>query len=158
MRDSHPAVDIPESIYSKDDCQSVSSLDTSRSIIADSLTEFDFDDAIVNSKVYRQALATAHLSELRSVEQQLAASIQSHEKTHELFGLRQEETEKAYREKLEQLEADYQTAVHFLKGTEKMMKRMKNELDKYKSENIRLKQSIEERSYLNKEGVENGFT
>ena len=49
-----------------------------------------------------------------------------------------------YREKLEQLENDYQSAVHYVKGTEKMLKRMKDELSKYKTQNARMQTELEE--------------
>ncbi|KAG5514025.1 hypothetical protein PMAC_000647 [Pneumocystis sp. 'macacae'] len=45
-----------------------------------------------------------------------------------------------YKERLQQLENDYQSAVYYMKGTGDMLKRMKDELSKYKSENSRLKQ------------------
>ncbi|KAA8569895.1 hypothetical protein EYC84_002238 [Monilinia fructicola] len=85
---------------------------------------------------------TPDMARLRELEQQLAAS-------KEAFENREQEAESAYREKLGQLENDYQSAVHYVKGTEKMLKRMKDELSRYKQENSRLKDQLtaaEERS------------
>ncbi|GJE87566.1 hypothetical protein PsYK624_036490 [Phanerochaete sordida] len=46
-----------------------------------------------------------------------------------------EETETTYKARLQQLEDDYQLAVHYVKGTEKMMRKMKDELTKQKALN-----------------------
>ncbi len=48
---------MPASIYSPDDLHSIYSIDSAME--RDSMVEFDFDDVIVNSKVYRQVLASA---------------------------------------------------------------------------------------------------
>ncbi|PQE23317.1 Kelch-type beta propeller protein [Rutstroemia sp. NJR-2017a WRK4] len=85
---------------------------------------------------------TPDMARLRELEQQLSASIQSHQETKEAFENREQEAESAYREKLSQLENDYQSAVHYVKGTEKMLKRMKDELSKYKTDNTRMKEQL----------------
>jgi hypothetical protein len=87
---------------------------------------------------------TPDLFRLRELEQQLAASVQAHQDTRQNFESQQQEAESGYREKLSQLENDYQSAVHYVKGTEKMLKRMKDELSKYKSDNTRLKDQLTE--------------
>ncbi|KAG0650252.1 Tip elongation aberrant 1 [Hyphodiscus hymeniophilus] len=81
---------------------------------------------------------------LRELEQQLAASVAAHNETKSTYETREQEADSAYREKLSQLEQDYQSAVHYVKGTEKMLKRMKDELAKYKTENTRLKEQLTE--------------
>jgi chromosome segregation ATPase len=81
---------------------------------------------------------------LRELEQQLAASVQAHDETRAQYESREQEADGAYREKLSQLENDYQSAVHYVKGTEKMLKRMKDELAKYKSDNARMKEQLTE--------------
>ncbi|KXJ94043.1 hypothetical protein Micbo1qcDRAFT_187874 [Microdochium bolleyi] len=73
------------------------------------------------------------------LERQLAQAVAAHEETKQLFAGQAQEMEGAYRERVTQLENDYQSAVHYVKGTEKMLKRMKEELAKYKSDNTRLK-------------------
>lgn len=55
------------------------------------------------------------------------------------------ETTASYRERMGQLENDYQTAVQFVKGTEKMLRRMKDELAKSKSENDHLQYELRSR-------------
>ncbi|KAI0192780.1 hypothetical protein F4808DRAFT_364150 [Astrocystis sublimbata] len=72
------------------------------------------------------------------LERQLAEAIAAHEETRQRFKSQSEENEAAYRERIVQLEDDYQSAVHYVKGTEKMLKRMKEELAKSMAENTRL--------------------
>ena len=79
---------------------------------------------------------------MRELEQQLSASVAAHNETKSSYENREQEAESAYREKLSQLEQDYQSAVHYVKGTEKMLKRMKDELAKYKTENTRMKEQL----------------
>jgi hypothetical protein len=81
---------------------------------------------------------------LRELEQQLLAAQQAHDETKQLHATREQEVETTYRDKLAQLENDYQSAVHYVKGTEKMLKRMKDELSKCKIENTRLKGEVDE--------------
>ncbi|KAI0487311.1 hypothetical protein F4859DRAFT_501810 [Xylaria cf. heliscus] len=72
------------------------------------------------------------------LERQLAESVAAHEETKQRFKAQAEETEAAYRDRIVQLEDDYQSAVHYVKGTEKMLKRMKEELSKAMADNSRL--------------------
>ncbi len=81
---------------------------------------------------------------IRSLEQQLAASVAMHEETKQTFAVQAADSETAYRDKLTQLENDYQSAVHYVKGTEKMLKQLKEQLARYKSENSRLKAEVDE--------------
>ncbi|KKA23548.1 Cell polarity protein (Tea1) [Rasamsonia emersonii CBS 393.64] len=86
---------------------------------------------------------TPEQNRLRELEQQLQASLKAHEETKAAFESREQEADRAYREKLEQLENDYQSAVHYVKGTEKMLKRMKDELAKYKAQTAKLQNELE---------------
>ncbi|TDZ60639.1 Tip elongation aberrant protein 1 [Colletotrichum trifolii] len=87
---------------------------------------------------------TPEQARIRDLEDQLAAAIANHEDNAQRSAAQQDATEAAYREKLTQLENDYQSAVHYVKGTEKMLKQLKEQLARYKSENTRLKSEIEE--------------
>ena len=87
---------------------------------------------------------TPDQNRVRELEQQLLSVQQAHDETKQNFETREQEAESSYREKLAQLEHDYQSAVHYVKGTEKMLKRMKDELSKYKTENTRMRSELEE--------------
>src|SRR3954447_21263676 len=86
---------------------------------------------------------TPEQGRLRELEQQLSASIKAHEDLKNSFESREQEADRTFREKLEQLENDYQSAVHYVKGTEKMLKRVKDELSKYKAQNTQLRHELE---------------
>ncbi|KAI1292385.1 hypothetical protein F5Y03DRAFT_400479 [Xylaria venustula] len=73
------------------------------------------------------------------LERQLAEAVTTHEEAKQSFMAQAQESEAAYRERIAQLENDYQSAVHYVKGTEKMLKKMKEELAKSKADNTRLK-------------------
>ena len=86
---------------------------------------------------------TPEQGKLRELEGQLQSSLKAHDETKAQFENRMHEADSTYREKLEQLENDYQSAVHYVKGTEKMLKKMKEELTKYKSVNSQLQTELE---------------
>jgi chromosome segregation ATPase len=87
---------------------------------------------------------TPDQSRIRDLEAQLANANTAHEETKQGFAIQLQESESAYREKLAQLEGDYQSAVHYVKGTEKMLKQLKDQLARYKTENGQLKTEIEQ--------------
>ncbi|KAF4984203.1 hypothetical protein FZEAL_543 [Fusarium zealandicum] len=84
------------------------------------------------------------LTRARELEAQLANTNAAHEETKQTFAIQVQESEAAWREKLSQLESDYQSAVHYVKGTEKMLKQLKDQLSRYKTDNGRLKAEIED--------------
>ena len=86
---------------------------------------------------------TPEHARLRELEQNYEAEVESHRATKTSVENQTAETERTYREKLELLENDYQSAVSYVKGTEKMLKRMKDELTKYKQKNDRLQGDLE---------------
>lgn len=86
---------------------------------------------------------TPEQNRLRELEQQLSANMKIHEEMRASYETREQDTDRAYREKLEQLETDYQSAVHYVKGTEKMLKRMKDELTRYKAQNAKVQSELE---------------
>ena len=91
----------------------------------------------------RTGVRSPDMLRLRELEQMLEDSRKAHEETKASFEASQQGSEKIYRDKLEQLEQDYQSAVSYVKGTEKMLKRMKDELTKSKSQNGRLQADLE---------------
>lgn len=84
------------------------------------------------------------VSRLRELEVKLEESLRAHRDTKNTAEMQAQEIEKHFREKLEQLEQDYQSAVHYVKGTDRIVKKMKDELSKQKSQNLRLQQDLEE--------------
>ncbi|KAI0361372.1 hypothetical protein OH77DRAFT_1417617 [Trametes cingulata] len=54
-----------------------------------------------------------------------------------------EETENSYKARLAQLEEDYHLAVHYVKATEKTMRKLKDELNKQKAQNQNMQAEIE---------------
>lgn len=91
----------------------------------------------------RSQLDIPDQNRIKELEQQLDDSLTAHQETKSASESRMQEADQSYREKLEQLEADYQSAVHYVKGTEKMLKRMKDELTKYKGENRDLRRDLD---------------
>jgi hypothetical protein len=81
---------------------------------------------------------------LRELEQQLTAAHAALEDTRSQAAAQAQESESTYRDKLAQLENDYQSAVHYVKGTEKMLKQLKEQLSRYKTENTKLKEQLVE--------------
>ncbi|EFX02401.1 cell polarity protein [Grosmannia clavigera kw1407] len=81
---------------------------------------------------------------IRNLERQLSSALAGHEETKQLYSAQATEAETLYRDKLTQLENDYQSAVHYVKGTEKMLKQLQEQLTRYKAENMRLKAEVDE--------------
>jgi hypothetical protein len=88
---------------------------------------------------------------LQHLEQELAAAHAAHEETKSTLETQAQEAEAQaqeadaqYREKLAQLENDYLSAVQYVKGTEKMLKQLKDQLSRFKTENSHLKEQLVE--------------
>ncbi|KHN98810.1 Kelch-type beta propeller [Metarhizium album ARSEF 1941] len=88
--------------------------------------------------------SSSEQNRVRDLEAQLANATAAHEESRQQFASQQQESEIAYRDKVQQLESDYQSAVHYVKGTEKMLKQLKDQLTRYKNDNGRLKSQIDE--------------
>jgi len=82
---------------------------------------------------------TARMAEL---EAQLIASTKAHEDMRTSFERREMEANRGWEDKLAALDNDYQSAVKYLKGTEKMLSKMKQELHRYKSQNRELEDAL----------------
>ncbi|KAI9656282.1 MAG: Negative regulator of mitotic exit [Bathelium mastoideum] len=85
---------------------------------------------------------TPEMSRMRELEQQLEASMRAHEDLKSTFEVREQEVSKEYQEKLEALDNDHQAAVKYLRGTEKMLSKMKQELQRYKNQNTELEKEL----------------
>lgn len=85
----------------------------------------------------------SELNRVRQLEQELISAQNEHEETKVLNAAHLSEIETQYQEKLSQLESDYQSAVHYVKGTEKMLKRMKEDLSNASKVNAKLKAEVD---------------
>ncbi len=98
---------------------------------------------------------TPELNRVRELEQQVDAMNKAHEELRIVFEEREHEVSKEWEEKLQALHNDHQAAVKYLRGTEKMLAKMKQELDRYKNVNSRLEEELNQAKYdigsMNKE-------
>jgi len=90
--------------------------------------------------------STPDLYRVRELEQQLEASLKSHDDMKSQFedvSERDEKMKREYEEKLTALDSDHQAAVKYLRGTEKMLSKMKQELQRVKNENGDLRKKVD---------------
>ncbi|KAF2034436.1 cell polarity protein-like protein [Setomelanomma holmii] len=85
---------------------------------------------------------TPELNRVRELEQQIDSMNKAHEELRAVFEQREHEVSKDWEEKLQALHNDHQAAVKYLRGTEKMLAKMKQELDRYKTANSRLEEEL----------------
>ena len=78
----------------------------------------------------------------RELESQLEAQTQAHEEMRKTFEKREHDANRGWEEKIAALDSDYQAAVKYLKGTEKMLSKMKQELQRYKTANKELEDQV----------------
>lgn len=100
----------------------------------------------VDSPSSMSRLSTSDLQRVRELEQQLEASLKSHDDMKAQFedvSERDEKMKREYEEKLSALDNDHQAAVKYLRGTEKMLSKMKQELQRVKNENGEVKKKLE---------------
>lgn len=90
--------------------------------------------------------STPDLQRVRELEQQLESSLKSHDEMKTQFeevSERDEKMKKDYEDRLTALDNDHQAAVKYLRGTEKMLSKMKQELQRVKDENRELKKRLD---------------
>lgn len=85
---------------------------------------------------------TPELNRVRELEQQVDSMNKTHEELRAVFEQREHEVSKDWEEKLQALHNDHQAAVKYLRGTEKMLAKMKQELDRYKTANSKLEEEL----------------
>ncbi|KAF2805385.1 uncharacterized protein BDZ99DRAFT_541257 [Mytilinidion resinicola] len=85
---------------------------------------------------------TPESNRVRELEQQLDASLKAHDEMRSTFEQREHHVSREWEEKLTALHNDHQAAVKYLRGTEKMLSKMKQELDRYKSTNTKLEEEL----------------
>ena len=99
---------------------------------------------------------TPEMGRMRELEQQLEASMRAHEDMKANFEAREQEVSKEWEEKLAALDNDHQAAVKYLRGTEKMLSKMKQELQRYKTQNTELERELAAQKSGSARGLENG--
>ncbi|KAJ4346187.1 Negative regulator of mitotic exit [Ascochyta clinopodiicola] len=87
---------------------------------------------------------TPELNRVRELEQQIDSMNKVHEEVRASFEQREHEVSKDWEEKLQALHNDHQAAVKYLRGTEKMLSKMKQELDRYKNANTKLEEELKQ--------------
>ena len=87
---------------------------------------------------------TPELNRVRELEQQVDSMNKVHEELRASFEQREHEVSKDWEEKLQALHNDHQAAVKYLRGTEKMLAKMKQELDRYKNANTKLEEELKQ--------------
>jgi DNA repair exonuclease SbcCD ATPase subunit len=85
---------------------------------------------------------TPEFNRVRELEHQVDSMTKAHEEMRSMFEEREHEVSKEWEEKLQALHNDHQAAVKYLRGTEKMLSKMKQELDRYKSANVKLEEEL----------------
>ena len=88
----------------------------------------------------------AETSRIQELEQQLQASIAAHAETRSEAETREQEAERSYQAKLDQLGADLQSAVEYVKGIEAYNKKSEKQIAKLRSQNSTLQKQLEETS------------
>lgn len=90
--------------------------------------------------------STPDLQRVKELEQQLETNMKNHEDLKTQFeevNERGDKMKREYEEKLTALDNDHQAAVKYLRGTEKMLSKMKQELQRVKNENGELKKKLD---------------
>lgn len=85
---------------------------------------------------------TPELNRVRELEQQIDSMNKAHEELRISIEQREHEVSKGWEDKLQALHNDHQAAVKYLRGTEKMLTKMKLELDRYKDKNTKLEDEL----------------
>ena len=100
----------------------------------------------IDSPSSMSRFGTPDLQRVRELEQQLDASLKSHDEMKrqiEEVSDRDENMKREYEGKLTALDNDHQAAVKYLRGTEKMLSKMKQELQRVKDENRDFKKKLD---------------
>ncbi|KAK3079020.1 hypothetical protein LTS18_005941, partial [Coniosporium uncinatum] len=85
---------------------------------------------------------TPELNRVRELERQLDESQRAHEEVRKEFEMREEGMNREWEEKLMALESDQQAAVKYVRGIEKMLAKMKTELQKTRGRNEDLERQL----------------
>jgi hypothetical protein len=85
---------------------------------------------------------TPEMTRVRELERQLDDSMKAHEELRSNFEQREQEVSREWEDKLAALDNDHQGAVKYVRGLEKMLAKMKQELQRTKSVNSELEKEV----------------
>lgn len=96
----------------------------------------------LDSPSLQTRFSTPEMTRVRDLEQQLEASIKAHDELRSTFEQREQAVSRDWEEKLAALENDHQAAVKYVRGIEKMLAKMKQELQRTKHTNLELEKEL----------------
>lgn len=85
---------------------------------------------------------TPEMNRVRELERQLDESLKAHDEQRAQFEQREQEVSRDWEEKLVALDNDHQGAVKYVRGMEKMLTKLKQELSRTKSEKSELEREV----------------
>lgn len=85
---------------------------------------------------------TPEMNRVRELERQLDESLKAHDEQRAQFEQREQEVSREWEEKLVALDNDHQGAVKYVRGMEKMLTKLKQELSRTKSEKSELEREV----------------
>jgi hypothetical protein len=85
---------------------------------------------------------TPEMNRVRELERQLDESMKAHDEMRTTFEQREQEVSREWEDKLAALDNDHQGAVKYVRGLEKMLAKMKQELQRTKSANSELEKEV----------------
>jgi hypothetical protein len=89
---------------------------------------------------------TPEMNRVRELERQLDQSIKAHDEVRSSFEQREQDLNREWEEKIVGLENDREGAMKYVRGLEKMLAKMKQELQKAKAANVELERGMIERA------------
>ncbi|KAK4995035.1 Negative regulator of mitotic exit [Elasticomyces elasticus] len=96
------------------------------------------------SSLHSQRFSTPDFHRVRDLELQLEQQLKSHEEVKASLEQQNTEVAREYEEKLTALDNDHQAAVKYLRGTEKMLSKMKQELQRVKTLNAEQSKEVKQ--------------
>ncbi|CAI6337713.1 unnamed protein product [Periconia digitata] len=85
---------------------------------------------------------TPDINRVRELEQQIDSMNKAHEEVRAAYEQRDFESNREWEEKLQALHNDHQAAVKYLRGTEKMLAKLNQELERHKNEKRKLEEEL----------------
>lgn len=87
---------------------------------------------------------TPEMGRVRELERQLDDAVKTHEEMRTQFEQRESEVSREWEQKLADLDSDHQGAMKYVRGLEKMLAKMKQELQRVKGNNAELEKEVQQ--------------